>query len=138
LISGAIQCYNGNSIHFVSPEGLSVPSDVKQYLSEKAIEYTETEDLDSVVPKVDVLYQTRIQQERFSDEEEYLKYKGHYIIDRPMADRMKEGAIIMHPLPRVDEISTDVDSSPHARYFNQVGYGLLTRMALLKILLKPE
>jgi len=91
--------------------------------------------LDGIMKEADVVYQTRIQKERFPSQEDYLKFKGHYVIDRPMADSMKEGAIIIHPLPRVGEIAPEVDDSPHAVYFKQVGYGLDVRMALLKMLL---
>lgn len=124
------------TIHFVSPPELRVGEDVKQYLSERNVPYEESESADSILGDVDVLYQTRIQQERFSSEEEYLKYKGVYVISRKDADAMKEGALIMHPFPRVDEIEPDVDSSPHAAYFKQPRYGVLVRMALLAHLLK--
>ena len=86
----------------------------------------------------DVVYQTRIQKERFASEEEYLRLKGHYIIDRKLADSMKRGAIIIHPLPRVGEIMPEVDDSPHAVYFKQVGYGHSVRMALLKTMLNGK
>ncbi|MCL2451970.1 aspartate carbamoyltransferase [Candidatus Saccharibacteria bacterium] len=127
--------YKNNTIHFVSPVGLRADDNLKKYLNKKRVKYTETENLAAVVPKVDVLYQTRIQRERFSSNDEYLKYKGVYVIDRAMANSMKKGAIIMHPLPRVDEILPEVDSSPHAKYFEQAGYGLYVRMALLESLL---
>jgi aspartate carbamoyltransferase catalytic subunit len=104
-------------------------------LDKNDVKYSETEDLESIVPKVDVLYQTRIQGERFTTKEEYLKYKGVYVIDRPLADQMKKGAIILHPLPRVGEILPEVDTSEHAKYFEQARYGLLVRMALIKTLL---
>jgi aspartate carbamoyltransferase catalytic subunit len=81
----------------------------------------------------DVIYQTRIQKERLTPEA-YERTKGHYVIDKPLADSMKEGAIIIHPLPRVGEITPEVDASPHAVYFKQVGYGVLIRMAILSIL----
>jgi aspartate carbamoyltransferase catalytic subunit len=81
-----------------------------------------------------VLYQTRIQKERFKSDQEYRKFKGCYQIDRTFADRMKDRSIIMHPLPRVDEILPEVDASPRAVYFRQAHYGLLIRMALLKYL----
>ena len=88
--------------------------------------------------KVDVVYQTRIQKERFASEEEYKRLKGHYVIDRKLADSMKKGAIIIHPLPRVGEIMPEVDDSPHAVYFKQVGYGHSVRMALLKTMLSSK
>jgi len=107
-------------------------------LKKYKVDYTETADLDSVVPKVDVLYQTRIQKERFKNEKEYQKLKGCYQIDRKLVKRMKAKSIIMHPLPRVDEILPEVDKSPKAIYFKQARYGLLIRMALLKYLLEPN
>lgn len=121
-------------IDFVSPEGLRVGEDIKRYLTERHIAWNETEDLDALKEHVDVLYQTRIQKERFKSDQEYRKFKGCYQIDRKFADRMKDRSIIMHPLPRVDEILPEVDASPRAVYFRQAHYGLLIRMALLKYL----
>ena len=88
--------------------------------------------------KADVIYQTRVQRERFPSEEEYLRLKGQYVIDRKLADSMKKGAIIIHPLPRVGEIASEVDDSPHAVYFKQAFYGFLVRMALLKTMLNGK
>ncbi len=122
-------------IVFVSPKGLRVGEDIKKYLEKHKTHYEETEDLESVISSVDVLYQTRIQKERFKTESEYKKYKGCYQIDAMMAKKMKAKAIIMHPLPRVDEIKPEVDSLPKAVYFKQAKYGVLIRMALLKCLL---
>ncbi|MEK9161096.1 MAG: aspartate carbamoyltransferase [Patescibacteria group bacterium] len=127
--------YPGVKITFVAPSELGMASDIKDHLTEKGISYTETEDMESVLADADVIYQTRIQKERFPSKDEYLKFKGRYVITRDVADRMKEGAIIMHPLPRVDEIEPAVDSSPHARYFEQARNGLYVRMALLYTLL---
>ncbi len=128
--------YKKVKIHFVSPKELRVGEDIKEYLTRQGVEYVETEALDSVVPEADVLYQTRIQKERFKSVEEYSKYKGCYRIDTALVKRMKKKSIIMHPLPRVDEIDPDVDSSPKAAYFRQAKYGLLVRMALLKYALR--
>ncbi len=122
-------------IVFVSPKELRVGEDIKKYLEKHKTYYDETEDLESVISSVDVLYQTRIQKERFKTDSEYKKYKGCYQIDAVMAKKMKAKAIIMHPLPRVDEIKPEVDSSPKAVYFKQAKYGVLIRMALLKYLL---
>ena len=85
-----------------------------------------------------MLYVTRIQKERFPDEEEYVKEKGSYVIDSPMVKKMKDDAIIMHPLPRVDEISVDVDSTKQAKYFEQAEYGKYTRAALLGLILNEN
>ncbi len=127
--------YKNTKIYFVSPKALAVGNDIKEYLAKHKTSYEELEDLDLVLPKVDVLYQTRIQKERFKTEKEYKKYKGCYKIDLKTVAKMKAKAIIMHPLPRVDELSSEVDSSPKAAYFKQVKYGLLVRMALLKYVL---
>ena len=124
--------FNDITIDFVSPEGLRVGDDIKLYLTEHGVTFHETEDLDALKEKIDVLYQTRIQKERFTSTEEYQKFKGCYQINRDFADQMKSRSIIMHPLPRVDEILPEVDASPHAVYFKQAHYGLLIRMALLK------
>lgn len=126
--------FKGVKITGVSAPELRMSDELKEYLKEHAIAYEETEKLDDVMRDADVVYQTRIQKERLSPEA-YERTKGHYVIDRTLADSMKEGAIIIHPLPRVGEIMPEVDDSPHAVYFKQVRYGLLVRMALLKTLL---
>ncbi|MDO8566176.1 MAG: aspartate carbamoyltransferase [Candidatus Moranbacteria bacterium] len=127
--------YKNIKIYFVSPHVLKVGDDIKSYLEEHRIDYTETADLDTVISKVDVLYVTRVQKERFKSEEEYQKLKGCYQIDEKLVKRMRTKSIIMHPLPRVDEILPEVDKSKKAIYFKQTHYGLLIRMALLKYLL---
>lgn len=118
-------------ITFVAPKGLEMGEDITSYLTEKGVALAMTTDLASTMKEADVVYQTRIQKERFASEEEYKKFKGSFVITRAMADSMKKGAIIMHPLPRVDEIAPEVDESEHARYFEQARYGLYVRMALL-------
>lgn len=124
--------YKKIKVYFVSPTALKVGNDIKEYLTKHKTTYEELESLDAVISKVDVIYQTRIQKERFATEKEYKKYKGYYKIDGVTVSKMKAKAIIMHPLPRVDELSIEVDLSPKAAYFKQVKYGLLVRMALLK------
>lgn len=116
-----------------APE-LRISDELREYLDEKGIAYDEAEELDGAMREADVVYQTRIQKERLTPEQ-YAKTKGKYVIDRRLADSMKEGGIIIHPLPRVGEIMPEVDDSPHAVYFKQVGYGLSVRMALLSMLL---
>ena len=128
--------YKGLKIYFVSPQALRVGNDIKNYLKRHKIDYEETEDLNSVIYQIDVLYQTRIQKERFKSEKEYKKFKGCYQIDGKLVRRMKAKSIIMHPLPRVGEILPEVDNSPKAVYFKQARYGLFIRMALLKYILK--
>lgn len=125
-------------ITLVSPGELRVSDELREYLDRHKVAYEETEELGGVMKTADVVYQTRIQKERFPSETEYMRFKGHYIINRDMADGMKEGAIIIHPLPRVGEIMPEVDDSPHAVYFKQVGYGLMVRMALLKMVLSSH
>ncbi len=127
--------YEGLDLTLVSPKELAMGTDILDYLKEKGVKITETEELPGAMKEAEVVYQTRIQKERFPSEAEYLKFKGRYVITRALADTMREGAIIMHPLPRVDEITPDVDSSDHARYFEQARYGLYVRMALLRTLL---
>jgi len=124
--------YKKIKIIFVSPKELKVGTDIKKYLAKHKVLYEETDKLEPVIARVDVLYQTRIQKERFSNVKDYERLKGIYRIGMPMARKMKKNSIIMHPLPRVDEILPEVDSSPRAAYFKQVKYGLLIRMALLK------
>ena len=126
--------YRNIRIVFVSPKGLKMGEDVKSYLREHGFSYQELEDWKSVIGETDVLYQTRIQKERFSSNREYNKYKGQYVLRLQDAKEMKKRSIIMHPLPRVDEISSEVDVLPQAVYFKQAKYGLLVRMALLKFL----
>ncbi len=128
--------YKNVEIYFVSPKELRVGEDIKEYLKKHKILYSERENLESIISQIDVLYQTRIQKERFKNEEEYKNFKGCYQIDLHLVNLMKEKSIIMHPLPRVDEILTEVDTSLKAVYFKQAKYGLLVRMALLKFLLK--
>jgi aspartate carbamoyltransferase catalytic subunit len=132
--------YKNIQINFVSPPQLAIGEDIKEYLDRHEILYMEMENFDDVLGQTDVLYQTRIQKERFDDIEEYKKHKGKYIIDMPIVDKMQEKSIIMHPLPRVDEIDMMVDSSPKAVYFKQARYGVLVRMGLLAFLLgsKPS
>ncbi len=121
----------------VSAPELSMGDELREYLKEHNVTYEETESLDEVMKEADVIYQTRIQKERLSPEA-YERTRGKYIIDRKRADSMKEGGIIIHPLPRVGEIMPEVDDSPHAVYFRQIGYGLIVRMALLSALLDPK
>ena len=123
------------NVHLISPESLKIRTDFTYNLKGN-LSYTESEDLDEYIEDLDVLYVTRIQKERFPDEEEYLKVKGSYIIGQDVVNKMKKDAILLHPLPRLDEISTDVDSTKQARYFQQAEYGKFTRAAILSLLLQ--
>ena len=137
-LSYLLSKYKNIRVTFVSAPELRMEDDVKDHLKENNVYFEETEDMDAAVRSADVLYQTRIAKDFIKDEKEYEKQKGRYIITRAVADSMKKGAIIIHPLPRVDEIEPEVDDSPHAVYFRQVGYGLIVRMAILKTLLGEE
>ena len=121
--------------HLISPESLKIRSDSTYNLKEN-LSYTESENIDEYIEDLDVLYVTRIQKERFPDEEEYVKVKGSYVIGQDVVNKMKDDAILLHPLPRIDEISPDVDSSKQAKYFQQAEYGKFTRAAILSLLLQ--
>src|SRR5436309_9635821 len=118
-------------VSFVAPPQVSMRQDIKDHLDEHRVTWAETQDLDSVLPQVDVIYQTRIQKERFPDEAAYLAVKGIYRIDARAMALLRDSAIVMHPLPRVDEISPEIDSDPRAAYFRQARNGMYIRMALL-------
>jgi aspartate carbamoyltransferase catalytic subunit len=122
-------------IWFVAPPQVAMRDDLKTHLTEHNIPWIETEDLDSVLPEVDVVYQTRIQKERFADPADYQALKGIYKIDNRALGLMRKYAIVMHPLPRIDEIAPEVDADPRAAYFRQAHNGLQIRMALLDRLL---
>jgi aspartate carbamoyltransferase catalytic subunit len=123
------------TLWFVAPPEVAMRDDIKQHLDEHGVRWRETRELDEVLPVVDVVYQTRIQKERFADEAAYLGLKGIYRIDAEAMSRLRRDAIVMHPLPRVDEISPDVDADPRAAYFRQARNGLHMRMALLDMVL---
>ena len=124
-------------VHLISPESLRIRSD-STYVIKKELSYTESTTLDDYIDELDVLYVTRIQKERFPDEEEYVNVKGSYVIGLDMIKKMKDDAIILHPLPRVDEISTDVDKTKQAKYFEQAEYGKYARAALLGLILNEN
>jgi aspartate carbamoyltransferase catalytic subunit len=123
--------YNNIHISFTAPENVQIPTYVKKYLEEKGISYEEEHDLTKVAKNADVLYQTRIQKERFTSLAEYEKAHGKYIIDQELLRIMKKESIILHPLPRAGEIAVEVDNDPRAAYFRQAQNGLFVRMALI-------
>ena len=124
-------------IYFVAPPLLKMKEDILDHLREKNVWYAEETDLDKVLPEVNVVYQTRIQKERFGDRiADYEACRGVYMINSDSLRLMKADAIVMHPLPRLDEIAMEVDSDPRAAYFRQAQNGLYVRMALLKMVLK--
>ena len=127
-------CNYDVNVHLISPESLKIRTD-STYDIKKDLSYTESTNLDEYIEDLDVLYVTRIQKERFPDEEEYMKVRGSYVIGQDAVKKMKDDSIILHPLPRIDEISTDVDSMNQAKYFEQAEYGKFTRAALLNLIL---
>lgn len=122
----------GVEIVFVSPPAVPMGEDVRQELTEAGIPFYDEPDLNAVLPHVDVVYQTRVQKERFLTPEEYESVRGQYVIDAESMRLLAPGAIVLHPLPRVDEITTEVDSDPRAAYFRQAHNGVYIRMALLE------
>ena len=136
LIS-ALSRYPGLKLYLISPEELKLPSYVKkEVLAAKNIAYVQTTDLEGVMPELDILYMTRVQRERFFNEEDYLRLKDSYILTPDKLLNAREDLCIMHPLPRVNEISVAIDDDPRACYFKQVLYGKYMRMALILKLLK--
>ncbi len=133
LIS-ALSRYNDNKFVLISPEELKVPG----YVMQKGINYVETTDLEAALPELDVLYMTRVQRERFFNEEDYLRLKDSYILTPEKLEKAKADLSILHPLPRVNEISVGVDADPRAVYFKQVLNGKYMRMALILKLLEVE
>ncbi|MBQ5825178.1 MAG: aspartate carbamoyltransferase [Clostridia bacterium] len=137
LIS-ALSRYQNIKFVLVSPEELKLPSYVKDVLKAKNLEFVQTTDLDSVMPELDILYMTRVQRERFFNEEDYLRLKDSYILYTERLINAKSDLAIMHPLPRVNEISVAIDEDPRACYFKQVLNGKFIRMALILMLLEVE
>jgi len=133
-----VTLFNIRKLFLISPPSLRVRNEVREYLRARNINYEETEDLKDILRELDVLYVTRIQKERFPDPMEYEKVKGSYVVTRSLLEEAKSGLVILHPLPRVDEISLDVDETPHAKYFEQAKLGVPVRMALLKLVLRGD
>jgi aspartate carbamoyltransferase catalytic subunit len=122
-------------LNYVAPEILRMPTELIEELKAKGVEQLEASTLEGVLPQTDVLYVTRVQKERFTDETVYESVKGAYVIDPQVLKAAKERMIVMHPLPRIGEISMEVDDDPRAAYFRQMEYGLYVRMALLAMVL---
>jgi carbamoyl-phosphate synthase/aspartate carbamoyltransferase/dihydroorotase len=127
--------FNGVSLNYVSPEILRMPKDVTDEVAEKGTLQTEHGSLRKILPKTDVLYVTRVQKERFEDAAEYDKVKSAYVLTPEIMKSAKKKMIVMHPLPRVTEISMEFDDDPRAAYFREMEYGLYARMALLAMVL---
>jgi len=128
---------SGTELVFVSPPAVAMGDDIRAELSAAGIPFRDEPDLAAVLPEVDIVYQTRIQKERFPTSEEYAAVRGVYVIDRAALDRLNPAAVVLHPLPRVDEIAPDVDADPRAAYFRQAENGVFVRMALLDWVLTP-
>lgn len=127
-------CQFNATFHLVSPQELKLPSSVKMHIKEAGLKYEQYTELQDVIPFADIVYMTRIQKERFSDPMEYEKVKNSYVLDRKMLAGCKENMKILHPLPRVNEISEDVDETPQAYYFKQAENGVYVRQALLALI----
>ena len=135
----ALARYEGIRFVLISPPELRVPDYIKEdLLDSRGIEYREVENLDDAMPELDILYMTRVQRERFFNEEDYIRMKDCYILDPSKMRLAKEDMFVLHPLPRVNEISVEVDKDPRAAYFKQVQYGVYVRMALIMTLLEVE
>ncbi len=135
----ALSRYSGIKFVLISPEELKLPSYVKKdVLQKNNIEYVQTTSLEEYMPELDILYMTRVQRERFFNEEDYLRLKDSYILTMDKLATAKSDLTVMHPLPRVNEISVDIDNDPRACYFKQVLYGKFIRMALMLKLLEVE
>ena len=134
LINALVR-YKGINFIFISPTELRIPDYIIEMLQEKGISYREVISLDEVMPELDLLYMTRVQKERFFNEEDYIRLKDFYILDDIKMQNAKPDMLILHPLPRVNEISVEVDKDPRAVYFKQVQYGVYVRMALILTLL---
>ena len=131
--------YNNVKFVLISPKELQVPSYIRNdVLIASGNEFEEVERLEDAIPKLDILYMTRVQKERFFNEEEYMRMKDYYILDKAKMELAKDDMIVLHPLPRVNEISVEVDDDPRACYFKQVKYGMYMRMALILKLLEVK
>ena len=135
----AMEKFKNIQFFLISPRELAIPEYMRVFMRENGMRFTEVTGLEAVIPQLDVLYMTRIQKERFVDPLEYERNKGIYVLTRRKLDRAKKNMLVMHPLPRVDEITVDVDDDPRAVYFQQARYGMFARMALLeRLALQPR
>jgi len=125
----------GCQMCFVAPDLLKMPAYIMEELKAKGIRYSEHKEIEEIVNKVDIIYMTRIQKERFPDPSDYEKVKNVYVLTKDMLTNAKSNLKVLHPLPRVNEISTDVDNTPYAVYFEQVGNGIFIRQALIALVL---
>ena len=139
LIEALVLRYSNVKFVLISPEELRVPSYIREDILEKNnVEFEEVERLEDALPKLDILYMTRVQKERFFNEEDYVRMKDFYILDKQKMELAPKDMFILHPLPRVNEIAVEVDGDPRAAYFKQAQYGVYVRMALILRLLEVE
>ena len=139
LIEALVLRYSNDKFVLISPEELRVPSYIREDILEKHnVEFEEVERLEDALPKLDILYMTRVQKERFFNEEDYVRMKDFYILDKQKMELAPKDMYILHPLPRVNEIAVEVDDDPRAAYFKQAQYGVYVRMALILRLLEVE
>lgn len=131
----ALSRYEGIRFIFISPKELKVPDYITEMLTQKGIPYEEVIKLEDVMPQLDFLYMTRVQKERFFNEEDYIRLKDFYVLNKKLMRSAKDDMYVLHPLPRVNEISVEIDKDPRAAYFKQVQYGVYVRMALILTLL---
>lgn len=134
LINALVR-YDNVRFIFISPDELRVPDYITEMLKEKNIPYEEVTQLEEIMPGLDILYMTRVQKERFFNEEDYVRLKDFYVLDKAKISLAPSDMLVLHPLPRVNEISVDVDDDPRAVYFKQAQYGVYVRMALILTLL---
>ncbi|MBQ2946056.1 MAG: aspartate carbamoyltransferase [Clostridia bacterium] len=134
----AMSLFKNNKFYLISTESLSTPKYIIDEIVKSGNSYVECDSLDKYIDEFDCLYMTRIQQERFASEEEYLAQKGIFVLDEAKMKKARKDLIIMHPLPKIDEITDEVDFDPRALYFKQAKYGMYARMALIKTLLSED
>ena len=133
-----LNLFEGNKYILISPEELKLPQYVKEEVFDENSEYEEVRSLDEVIDKIDILYMTRIQRERFYSDAQYTRLKDSYLLDKEKMDRARKDMIVLHPLPRVNEIAKEVDDDPRAVYFKQAKFGMYVRMALIMKLLEAN
>lgn len=136
-LAQALAKFDNNRFFFVAPDALAMPDYICEELDEAGVEYSVHSDMESVIPDLDILYMTRVQKERF-DPSEYLHIKSAFVLTASMLENARENMKVLHPLPRVDEITTDVDKTPHAYFFQQANNGVYAREALLALVLNES
>lgn len=136
-LAQALAKFDNNRFFFVAPDALAMPDYICEELDEAGVEYSLHSDMESVIPELDILYMTRVQKERF-DPSEYLHIKSAFVLTASMLENARENMKVLHPLPRVDEITTDVDKTPHAYFFQQANNGVYAREALLALVLNES